>query len=273
MSFETKRDVLDWYERQPRTLTKEFIEAINWKDVKNYELNPEFVPVLLYMRDVETLTEMYQAELLRTPTGKDKIISKFMERWGEEELTHGELLNRFLNEAGFSTDKDWQKHLKLSIPKSYTINSSIITMLTNLIGKSFTATHMTFGAIHELSTTQGYRRLNTLANHPILSQILKGIIREESAHTKFYSSIAKIELKKSPFAQKLSRYLVDKFYRPVGQGAKNAEDSNYVIKTLFGENEGLDWVNRTITNRIRQFPNFENLTKIDETVNEIVFAV
>lgn len=272
MSFETKKEVLDWYERQPRTLTKEFIEAINWKDITNHELNPEFVPVLLYMRDVETLTEMYQAELRRTPTGKDKVISKFMERWGEEELTHGELLNRFLNWAGYPTNQNWQKHLKLSIPKSYTINSAIITILTNLIGKSFTATHMTFGAIHELSTTQGYRRLDALANHPILSQILKGIIREESAHTKFYSSIAKIELKQSQFSQKLSRFLVDKFYRPVGQGAKNPKDSNYVIKTLFGENDGLDWVNRTITSRIRQFPNFENLTKIDEIINKIVLS-
>jgi rubrerythrin len=272
MSFETKEDVLSWYEKQPRTLTKEFIDGINWKDVKNYELNPDFVPVLLYMRDVETLTEVYQAELRRTPTGKDPIIKKFLERWGEEELTHGELLNRFLNEAGYPTAEDWRDELKHSIPTSYTINTAIITSLTNLVGKSFTATHMTFGAIHELSTTQGYRRLDTLANHPVLSQILKGIIREESAHTKFYSSIAKIELKKSPFAQKLSRFLVDKFWCPVGQGAKAEEDSNYVIKTLFGENDGLEWINRTITGRIRQLPNFENLTKIDEKLGKVVMA-
>jgi hypothetical protein len=272
MTFETSRDVLNWYENQPRTLTKEFIENIDWNDVKNHELNPDFVPVLMYMRDIETLTEMYQAELQRTPTGKDPIISKFMERWGEEELTHGELLNRFLNEAGYPTDKGWRTELKHSIPTSYTINTAIITMLTNLVGKSFTATHMTFGAIHELSTTQGYRRLDALANHPVLSQILKGIIREESAHTQFYWSIARLELRKSPFAQKLSRFLVDKFYVPVGQGAKAAKESNYVIKTLFGENDGLEWINRTITKRIRQLPNFEDITKIDETIGGIALA-
>jgi Fatty acid desaturase len=272
MTFETNRDVLNWYEKQPRTLTPEFIGNIDWNDIKNHELNPDFVPVLMYMRDVETLTEMYQAELRRTPTGKDPIIGKFMERWGEEELTHGELLNRFLNEAGYPTDKDWRTELKSSIPLSYTINTAIITMLTNLVGKSFTATHMTFGAIHELSTTQGYRRLDALANHPVLTQILKGIIREESAHTQFYSSVARLELRKSPFAQKLSRFLVDKFYAPVGQGAKAANESNYVIKTLFGENDGLDWINRTVTSRIRQLPNFENITKINDKIGEIALA-
>ena len=60
------------------------------------------------MRDVEILTDMYYAELRRTPTGKDPVISKFMERWGIEEMTHGELINRFLNEAGIETDEKWQ---------------------------------------------------------------------------------------------------------------------------------------------------------------------
>ncbi len=71
MTFETKKDVLDWYEKQPRTLTKEFVEKINWKDVKNYRLDEKFLPVILYMRDVEALTDMYYDELRRTTTGKD----------------------------------------------------------------------------------------------------------------------------------------------------------------------------------------------------------
>jgi hypothetical protein len=44
-----------------------------------------------------------------------------------------------------------------------------VTILTNLVGRKFTATHMTFGAIHEMSTAQGYRRLINLAGHPVLS--------------------------------------------------------------------------------------------------------
>lgn len=126
---------------------------IRWSDVKNYPLDKRLIPVLLYMRDVETLTDVYYEELRRTPTGKDPIISKFMERWSVEEQTHGELLNRFLNEAGFSTDEKWQTNVIGSVSTSYTVTNYLITTLTNLVGKRFTATHMTFGAIHEMSTT------------------------------------------------------------------------------------------------------------------------
>ncbi|HEY0428256.1 MAG TPA: hypothetical protein VGC76_10780 [Pyrinomonadaceae bacterium] len=106
MTFETNRDVLNWYEKQPRALSKEFLDKIRWNDVKKYELDARFVPVLMYMRDVEVLTDMYYTELRRTPTGKDPVISRFMERWSAEELTHAELLNRFLAEAGVRTDDD-----------------------------------------------------------------------------------------------------------------------------------------------------------------------
>ena len=163
MAFETKKDVLDWYERQPRTLTDEFISNIAWNDVKKYELDKKFVPVLLYMRDVEVLTDVYYDELRRTPTGRDPIISKFMERWGIEETTHGEVLNRFLNEAGIETGANWKSDVKKSVTLGYHINNYLISMLTNLVGKKFTATHMTFGAIHEMTTGQGYRRLMQMA--------------------------------------------------------------------------------------------------------------
>ena len=49
---------------------------------------------------------MYHRELRRTPTGRDPHISKFMERWGVEEITHGEMMNRFLNELGYESDEE-----------------------------------------------------------------------------------------------------------------------------------------------------------------------
>src|SRR5678809_833090 len=172
MTFETKQEVLDWYEKQPRALTPEFISAIPWGEVRKYKLDRSFVPVLVYMRDVETLTDMYHRELQRTPTGKDPVISKFMERWGVEEITHGEVLNRFLNEAGFHTDEQWQDKVRRNVSKAYIANTYLTALLARFIGKKFTATHMTFGAVHEMSTAQGYRQLAKLAGHPVLTQLL-----------------------------------------------------------------------------------------------------
>ena len=115
MNFETNKDVLDWYERQTRTLTPEFISSIPWHKVKDTPIDEKLIPILFYMRDVETLTDMYHRELLRTPTGKDPHIGKFMERWGLEEITHGEVLNRFLNEIGIETDEKWQTQVRRGV--------------------------------------------------------------------------------------------------------------------------------------------------------------
>lgn len=269
MSFETKKEVLDWYERQPRTLTGEFIGRIAWKEVRNYELNEKFVPVLLYMRDVEVLTDMYYREMRRTPTGKDPVISKFMERWGIEEVTHGEVLNRFLNEAGIETGEKWKEQVYRSVSRFYKVNNYLVTMLTNLIGKQFTATHMTFGAIHEMSTAQGYRRLIKMADHPVLTCILTAIMREESAHSKFYASIAQIELKQSEFARKVARFIVNKFWTPVGQGSKPKKQTDYTIGTLFSGKEGLQWLDRNVSQKIQTLPGFDGLTKITDTIARI----
>ena len=96
MAFDSNKDVLDWYEGQERALTPEFISSIPWDKVRDTPFDERFVPVLFYMRDVETLTDMYHRELQRTPTGKDPHISKFMERWGVEEITHGEMMDAVL---------------------------------------------------------------------------------------------------------------------------------------------------------------------------------
>ncbi|MDQ2746254.1 MAG: ferritin-like domain-containing protein [Acidobacteriota bacterium] len=270
MNFETNGDVLEWYEKQPRALTKEFIGEIDWSSVGKHPLDEKLVPVLLYMRDVETLTDVYYEELRRTPTGKDPIIRKFMERWSVEEQTHGELINRFLNEAGTPTEEKWQKNVINSVSTSYTVTNYLITTLTNLIGKRFTATHMAFGAIHEMSTTQGYRRLSELAAHPVLSHILTGIIREESAHTTFYRSVARIELQKSEISRKLSRFIIKSFYVPVGGGAKPADELNYTIATLFGGEGGMQWIERQVSDKIQTLPGFDGLTKVGDKISEII---
>lgn len=270
MKFETNIEVLNWYEKQPRALTEEFISNIKWDDVKKYPLDEKFIPVLMYMRDVETLTDMYYEELRRTPTGKDPVIKKFMERWSVEELTHGELLNRFLNEAGIETDEKWQAKVRKQVPFTYTINNYIISYLTNLVGKKFTATHMTFGAIHEMSTAQGYRRLIELADHPVLTGILRGIIREESAHTGFYRSVARIELKNSEFARKVARFVIRHFYTPVGSGAKLKTETDYTVATLFRGEEGLSWIDKNVSQKVQNLPGFAGLTKISDKISEIV---
>lgn len=269
MAFETSKDVLDWYEKQDRTLTDEYIRDLPWDKVKDTPVDEKFIPVLLYMRDVEVLTEMYHRELQRTPTGRDPVIAKFMERWGIEEVTHGQVINRFLNEMGYETPDDWQRQTHKNVTKTYHASTYLLTSLTNLLGSRFTATHMAFGAIHEMSTGQAYRKMQELANHPVLSKILDGIIKEEAAHTHFYRSVARIELAKSETAQKIARKVIDTFWRPVGQGSLAKERTEYSIAVLFSCEGGVDQLDRTVTQRARQLPGFSDLTKTTHRFKDI----
>lgn len=269
MNFECNKDVLEWYERQERALTDEFIGAIPWNKVKDHPLDERFIPVLLYMRDVETLTDMYHRELLRTPTGKDPHIRKFMERWGVEEITHGEVLNRFLNEAGYETDADWQNQVRRNVSSSYNTTAYMLTLLTKLIGKKFTATHMTFGAIHEMEAALGYRRLMALANHPVLTHIINGIIREESVHAQFYRSVARLELERNEFSRKMARWIIERFWAPVGQGSLAKSRTEYAISVLFSDDGAIEGLEKTVTQRVRQLPGFDGITKITEVISEM----
>lgn len=262
--------MLNWYEAQPRALSKAFVEQIPWQDVQKHEIDPKFIPVLIYMRDVEAFTDIYYRELLRTPTGKDPVIRKFMDRWQVEEKQHADLLDRFLNEAGFPTDKKWFEQAKEKIPRAYRIRSHFTPYFTNVFGEHFSAVHMTWGAINELSTLQGYKRLWETAGHPVLEHLLRGIASEESIHIFFYRNIAKVKLEESKFSQRLARYIIEKFWSPVGQGTKTAEDTNYVIATLFAAEKALQAADVNINRSIALLPGFEGTKKITNRIAQAV---
>ena len=268
--FETDKEVLDWYERQPRALSKEYVNSIRWKDVKNYPLNPAFIPVLVYMRDIEYFTDMYYQELRRTPTGKDPIIKKFMDRWSIEELHHGNLLNRFLEEAGYPTGKNWQAEATRKIPRLYTIGSYLVDHASRPFGKYFHGAHMVWGAINEITAMNAYRRLSDLAGHPVLKQLLIGIVQEESIHGSFYWNVARVKLGETKFSRDLARFIIGKFWSPVGQGAKPKTEANYVMATLFPGKEGLELFDQKIASRIERLPGFIGFKGLTERVAPIV---
>jgi hypothetical protein len=264
--FETDKEVLEWYERQPRALSKEYVNQIRWKEVSRYPLNEAFVPVLFYMRDIEYFTDMYYRELMRTPTGRDPIIKRFMDRWSIEELHHGNLLNRFLEEAGYPTGKNWQADAMRKIPRSYLIGSWVADHASRPFGTHFHAAHMVWGTINEVTAVQAYRKLGDLAGHPVLKQLVMGIVQEESIHANFYWNIARLKLAEKKFARGLARFIIARFWTPVGQGAKREHETNYVLSTLFKGVDGLKDFNRTVAARIERLPGFAGFNGLTERI-------
>jgi rubrerythrin len=270
--FETEKDVLDWYERQPRAISKEFVDSIPWHEIRNHPLKPAFIPVLFYMRDVEFFTDMYYKELLRCPTGKDPVIRKFMDRWSVEELQHADLLNRFLNEAGIPTSSKWQEEAMAKIPSRYNAYAYLLYLAVKPLGRYFKGTHMAWGAINEITTLQGYRRLAHLSGHPVLQQMLTGIMQEEAIHSNFYWSIARLKLSRARLSRGLARFSIGKFWAPVGQGPKAEHETHYVLSALFNGPKGLEVFDKQVSSRIERLPGFAGFKTLTERVAPIVQA-
>jgi len=132
---------------------------------------------------------------------------------------------------------------------------------------------MVWGAINEMTTLQGYRRLEHAARHPLLSKLLHAIVREESAHANFYFQIARLRMTRSEFAQGLARFAVKRFWTPVGQGAKPSVETDYLIATLFAGREGVAVFDRTVSHKIRRLPGFAFEKTITERVSRISLMV
>lgn len=267
--FETPSDALHWYESEERVLTDAFLRSIPWDEVKHHQIDPAFAPVLTYMRDVEMFTEIYADELMKGAAGQEPAIRAFMERWSAEEPTHAELLNRFLEEAGFDPSQQWKQEAKQAIPKSHFIMKPLTELISHGFGKKFCSVHMTWGAINEYSTLLGYKRLWEAAGHPVLEKILRGIVREEARHALFYWSVARMELERSLFCQKLARFMIDRFWTPVGQGLKPKEDANLVIRTLFSGVDGIEFMDKHVNDRIAKLPGFDGFTTVTQRVAQV----
>lgn len=266
--FESEKEVLDWYENQPRALSTKLLQELPWAEIKKYPLDPAFIPIIVYMRDVENFTEIYYNELLLTPTGRDPIIKKFMDRWCEEEDRHAKSLNKFLGEAGFEDNAEWEKHARKRISIKYTIESCVTSFLANCFGKHFSGVHMVWGAINEMTALQAYRSLWSAAGHPILERLLRAIAKEESIHTRFYWNIARLRLERSGFTQKFSRYMIEKFWSPVGEGAKPRKETDHMIAKLFSGDSGIDVFDRNVSKKLEQLPGFSGVRRLTERITE-----
>lgn len=249
---EQREAVLAWYERQPRAVLWEEISRIPWDEVRKHALPKELLRVLVYMRDVESLTPVYARELVSTPSWRDPVTRRFLERWQLEERQHGELIGRFLADAGVPSSPSpphaggntWRRPERIAAHLRWLGSEPLI------------ATHMAWGAINELSTIAGYERLSQLASHPVLTHILRLITREEAIHAGFYLRMAEVRLRDSAVARHVAPPLVGALWRPVGRGKTSQLDTEHTVKTLFGDRAQVEWFDRRVTVPIQKLPGF-----------------
>ena len=227
------------------------LRGIDWADVPRHPVPTEAIRTLKYMQDIESHTIVYLRSLLATRAIDDPDVARFLACWVYEESFHGLALERFLAAAGHPLGPR-------PTPRGHEAPAQWLetraTAALSRLWPDFCAVHMTWGAINELTTLTGYRRLAARADHPVLSELLDRIVRDESRHFFFYYRQAEIRLQR-PAVARVARFLVDRFWAPVGSGVQPQRELVFMARYLFSDPRG-HAAARKADETIRRLPGF-----------------
>lgn len=218
-------------------------KAVAWEDLAldEFERNPlppDTLRTLRYMCDVEYHTVCYLRDILVTPSHKDPAVTAFMTMWNVEEFWHGEALSAVLQLHGQKIDYDHLKAVRLKRGWKDKLDPIKQSLVANIVGQDYVAVHMIWGAANEWSAVAAYNRLCELDAHPVLTELLRRIARQETRHVAFYATQARQRLGHSKVARKLARYALERFWGPVGSNIMNESEVRHVLSHLMSGPDG-----------------------------------
>ncbi len=242
------------------------LDGIDFSSFKDQPLGPDTLRCLRYMHDVENHTVCYLRDLLVTPAHRDPEVTTFLTLWNYEEFWHGEALGQVLEAHDERAGTSRVAAMRRRLPTKDRFAPMLHSLASMAIGESYIAVHMCWGAVNEWTTQAGYARLAAKANHPVLAELLRRIMRQEGRHIDFYASQAEDRLKDSARARKLARAALRKFWTPVGAGVMPKSEVAFLIRHLFSDKDGTAMAER-IDRRVDRLPGLEGLRLIGGALN------
>lgn len=229
-------------------------------------LSADGLRVLRYMHDVEFHTVCYLRDLLLSPAHDDPEVTAFLSFWVFEEFWHGEALAGVLDAHGELSGAPRVAAVRNRLGAADKARPLFMTLASSLIGHDFTAVHMTWGAVNEWTTQAGYAALSQREDHPVLTELLRRIMKQEGRHIDFYASQAERRLAASRKAQRLTRFALRRLWRPVGSGVMPEAETRFVIDTLFASESGRASAAR-LDRRIDRLPGQSGLALISDCLS------
>lgn len=265
-------------DRYLRNSKKVDLGDIDWGAIPDHPLSDGDVMSLHYMMDIEAHTVIYMRDLLATRVSADPQITAFLSCWVYEELWHGEAFSDFLRSYGIeepveprlpdgrvplpSRANRW-RDLRVSIGVGNGLGI-VPTMLGSMATRDFAAIHMMWGAVNELTTLTGYYALIRRSRHPVLHRLLRRVIQDERRHFAFYRAQAKARMERSPAARRMVRWVMSRFWTPVGAGVKSEEEVDALAIYLFGDSPAGREHARGIDETVAAVPGLEGLTLLQD---------
>lgn len=248
-------------------------ERLRWEDldISSFSLRPlppGALRCLRYMHDVEYHTVCYLRDLLVGPAHSDPEVTSFLSVWAFEEFWHGEALADVLRAHGESAGDDRVAPMRLRVRRAERLRPVAIMAGGALTGEDFVAVHMAWGAVNEWTTQAGYAQLGRRADHPVLTEMLSRIMRQEGRHIDFYSSQARRRLARSRRARRLTRFALRTFWSPVGSGVMPRSETAHLARYLMDGDDGLAAVRR-IDRHIDRLPGLAGLNLLERSIRDL----
>ena len=221
---------------------------------------------LRFMHDVEYHTICYLRDILVSPAHADAEITAFLSSWVFEEFWHGEALAAVLEAHGETAGQTRVAAMRGRLGSAGAVFGRLVLMAgSGLAGPDFTAVQMAWGAINEWTTQTGYAQLARRAGHPVLTDLLKRIMRQEGRHIDFYASQAERRLAASARARRLTRFALRHFWSPVGSGVMPAPETRHLAQYLMSGDDGRAAARR-IDRRVDRLPGLGGLGLLEGSI-------
>lgn len=238
---------------------------IDFEAFRDRPLDPDALRCLRYMHDVEGHTMCYLRDVLVTRAHRDPEITAFLACWSYEELWHGEAIGRVLEAHGEPGTASRLAAMRNRLPGTDSLRPLLFS-IGSAVTRHIAAVHMAWGAINEWTTQAGYGRLAANARHPVLTELLRRIMRQEGRHIDFYSEQARRRLARSAAARRLVRGALTRWWGPVGSGVMPAGEVAFLADYLFADDEGLE-VARRVDRHVDRLPGLSDLHLMEGAIS------
>jgi hypothetical protein len=252
-------------ERYLRNSKKVDISDLDLTKAAQYPLTADEIHCLTYMMDIESHTVVYLRSILSTCAIEDPDTVAFLSCWAYEEFFHGRTIGQFLAACGI----EFGQNRLAEVQKGTAFTEWLKDMGASFVcqvSRHFHGAYLTYGAVSELSTLEGYGVLASRTQNPILAEMLHRLAKDERRHFSFYYNKAKIELQERN-AQRLATFIMKRFWLPVGGGVKPDAEVNWILKYILNGEEGAV-VARRIDETIAKLPGFAWFQRLSESREE-----
>jgi hypothetical protein len=209
---------------------------LDFSDAAKYPLSAEEIRCLTYMMDIEAHTIVYLKGILSTCAVRDARTTSFLSCWAYEEFFHGFTLRRFLEAAGVAIPPTRTAEVQKQASWRDWLEGFGASVICHA-SRHFHAVYLTWGAISELTTLEGYGILAARTRNPLLAELLRRLAKDERRHFAFYYNMAAEHLAPRA-AQRLTTWVIKHFWMPVGGGVKPDTEVDWMNRFILGDARG-----------------------------------